>query len=453
MRLIERYTWMHVLIVSVLGAGLIAAAAHFFLPGKFTATSSLLLNDRHDILATIAGDGGATPDQPSLERLQAILVSREIRGRIIDRLSLIERLRLDRGEALEALTEVSAIKNIGQDGISVAVTLGGYFAPNLPQPGYPLSIEQARELSAEIANLYIAELAEYLRETGASGTGETREFLLERRDQLQRELDGAQDRLESLRAQYELLDPESNAARLADRIRTLEQARADASAEADAARGSLGAAEGQLGVLEATRISSQVAVRNPLIASLQEELVNLQTDLATQLASGKTTEHRDVVQIRSAITNVQAQLCELEETVLSQIGEQPNPLHDEAVQQAVRLRVELAGANARRSQTESLLSEARGRMAEMPAVARDYVEIQRVAALTAERLTAIERALWLAEYDHARTEIGAPFTVLDHATPPTERDGPPTIVAGLIAFAALLVLQGILLIDRRWFGG
>ncbi|MFO8082168.1 MAG: hypothetical protein R6V07_17955 [Armatimonadota bacterium] len=453
MRFIERYNWLHVFFFSLIGAGLIAAGAHFMLPGKFTASSSLLLNDRPDILGSLASADGAAADRPSLERLQAILVSREIRDRIIERLSLSDALGVDHDETLEALTEMSAIKAIGEDGLSVTVRMPGYFAPDLPRPGYHLSMDEAREFSAEAANLYIEELGAYLRESTRSGARDTREFLQQRRNELQQELESSQERLESLRAQYELLDPDSKAARLGERIRNLEQARADAAAQADAARSSLSTAEGELSDIEATRISSEVATRNPLIASLQEELVTLNTDVASELASGKTEQHRDVVQLQSAINTVEAQLCELEETVLNQIGEQPNPLHDETIQRVVQLRVELAGAEAQRSQTNALLSEARRGMAEMPAAARDYVEIQRAEQLAADRLSSIERALWMAEYEEARTEIEAPFTILDRATEPTEREGPPTIWAGLIAFVVLVLLQGLLVIDRRWFGG
>ena len=452
MSFIERYNWFHVFIISLLGAGLIAAGAHFFLSGNFTASSSFLLSDRPDILANlVSADGGA--DQPSLERLQAILVSRELRGRIIDRLSLAEKMKVNRAEALDALNEMASVRNIGQDGISITVTTSGYFAPNLPQRGHPLSMEQARELSAEIANLYVVELDAYLTETGLAAAQQTHEFLRTRHDQLSDELTSIRDRLELLRAQYVLLDPDSEATRLSDRIRSLEQARADALAQADAVSSSLSTAESQLTEIDATRISSEVATRNPLINSLQEELVSLQSDLANQLASGKTSEHRDVVQIQSSIDSVREQLAELEEIVLNQIGEQPNPLHDDTAQRVVQLRIELAGARARRSETDALLSEARGRMAQMPAVAREYVEIERAEQLTAERLSAIERALWMAEYEETRTEIGAPFTILDRAIPPEDRDGPPTIIAGLIAFAVFVVLQGLLLIDRRWFGG
>ncbi|NLO07298.1 MAG: hypothetical protein GX131_15830 [candidate division WS1 bacterium] len=453
MRLIERYNWFHVLIVSLLGGVLIGAAAHFLLPGYFTASSSLLLNDRPDILATVAPTAEAAAAGPSLERLQAILVSRALRERIIEKHSLEQKLQVNLGEALDALLEMTSIRAIGADGVSVTVTAGGYFAPRIPFWGYPVHLSEARTLSAEIANSYISELDAYLREVNLGTTTETREFLQQRESELQAELDNTEDRLESLRAQYELIDPDSKAARVGDQMRVLEQARADAAAEADAAASSLGVAEGQLSAIEARRIASAVESRNPIISSLQEQLAGLNADIARELASGKTREHRDVMQIQSRIDSLEAQLGELQETLVRDVTEQPNPLHDATIQRVVELRVQLAGARARRSEISSLLSSAESEMAEMPAVAREYVEIQRVQTVAAEQLSAIQQALWLARYDQARTEVGAPFTVLDTAIAPTERRGPPTVLAGAIAFVILVLLQGLLIIDRRWFGG
>ncbi len=454
MRFIERYNWLHVFVISVLLSLVVAAAVHFMLPGKFTAQSSLLLNDRPDVLAGVsATPEAAAPAGPSLPRLQAILASNTMRERIIQELALSETLEADQGDTHEALTKMSSIKAIGEDGISIEVTVGGYFAPRIPNFGHPVSIAEARDLSAKIANLYISELQAYLRETDLASAQESREFLETRRAELTTELGSARDRLQTLRADYELLDPTSEATRLGERIRTLEQAHAEAAAEADAAGSSLGVAEQQLDSVAARRIASEVETRNPLITSLQEQLVQLQTERAAELARGKTAEHRDVVQITTAIDNVEQELRDLQETVISQVGDQPNPLHDDAVQRVVELRVQLAGARARQSEIGSLLGSARGEMAEMPAVAREYVEIDQSQQMLAERLTAVERALWAAEYEEARVDVGDAFTVLDEATPPYERRGPPTLVAGLIAFGVLLLLQGLMLIDRRWFGG
>jgi hypothetical protein len=89
----------------------------------------------------------------------------------------------------------------------------------------------------------------------------------------------------------------------------------------------------------------------------------------------------------------------------------------------------------------------------MPAVAREYVEFEQSEKNLSERLGAVERGLWLAQYEEARAEQGGPFRVLDTARPPELRNGPPTLIAGLIAFVLLMLIQGMLIIDRRWFGG
>lgn len=452
MRLIERLNWLHVLIFSLIGGALVGAAVHYTRPGAFTASSSLLLSDQADPIATVS-QSQAGASGPSLERLKAVLVSRALRQRVMRQLDLTSRLHLDEADTIEYLLQVGTIKDIGQDGLTLTVTVGGYSAPRFAVFGPPLSLEEARRLSAEIANTYLEELRAYQREVDLGRARGATDFLRSQHEALTADMDESADRLQTLRAQYELLDPDSKAARLGERIRTLEQARADAAAAADAADSSLAAAEAELSDVDARRVASAVDTRNPAITSLEQELTRLRVELAQELARGKTTRNRDVVRIQSAIDSTEAQLATLEETVIKDVSEQPNPLYDEAVARVVQLRVDLAGARARRSETDALLSDARARMTEMPAVAREYVELQRGQQLASEELTSVERALWLAELQEARAETEPGFSMLDRAAPPARQAGPTTVLSGLIAFVALMLLQGLVIIDRRWFTG
>lgn len=454
MRLIERLTWFHVLLISVVGAVLVGAIVHFTRPGAYVASTTLLLNDRPDLLAGMASaTGGAGDPGPSLARIQAILVSREIRSRIVKELGLAELFDVPELEAQQVLLEMTSLKTIGDDGIDITVTAYGYARPRLAILGYPVSFERARSLCAEIANAYPEQLRSYLREQNLEYATGTKQFLDDRYKELSSDLEDTRDRLQSLRAQYELLDPDSKATRLSERIRMLEQSRADAIAEADAAASSLTAAEAELSEMETRRVASAVETRNPVIASLEQDLAGLRIDLATELAKGKTAQNRDVVQIQSAIDSIQQQIDDLEDTVIREVGEQPNPLHDATIQRVVELRVQLAGAKARRSEHERLLAAARREMAQMPAVAREYVEIERRQQLETEELASVERALWLAEIEEARANAVQQFSVLDVAAPPLYRRGPTTLLSAGIAFVALMLLQGLLIIDRRWFGG
>lgn len=451
MRLLESFTWFHVLIVSLIVAGAIAGAVQVLMPGSYSATSSLLIHDRPDALAAVTSEGEDTG--PSIARMRAILASRAVRERISDRLSLQETMSASQIDTLDAIAEMTSFRDIGSDGIAVTVSVGGFIYPRLALLGHPISYEQARRLCAEIANAYPEELATYLRDADLERARESLRLLAERRDELSEELEMTRDSLQRLRAQYELLDPDSRAARLGDRIRVLEEQHAQATAEADAASSALGEAERQLSSIHATRIASAVDTRNPLISGLEQQLVGLSTELAAELAAGKTTQHRDVAQIQSAIDSIRAELSEMQEIVMKEFSEQPNPLYDDTIKRVVDLRVQLSGARARRSETGILLSEARSRMSEMPAVAREYVEFGTREQMANERLSAIERALWIAQFEEARAEAAPPFQLLDRALPPEERRGPPALIVGLISFAVLMILQGLLIIDRRWFSG
>ncbi len=451
MRFLENFTWIHVLLTGLVIGGLVGLAVYFGLPGRYAASSSILLEEQADLLAAVSGDDGA--DGPSLERIEAILLSRAMRERVAEELSLAEKLDVSQTEAIDSLSEMVTFSRIGQDGLTIEITVDGYAAPRVAMRGYPLTFEQARQMCSEIANAYPDKLGDYLREIALARAREGQELLARRHQTLRAELEESRDGLQSLRARYELLDPDSRAARLGDRIRALEQDYATASAEADAASKALGEAEQQLSTVDATRIASAVETRNPLIDRLEQELVELNSELATELASGKTAEHRTVVQLQSAIDSIRDQLAEIQERVLRDVGEQPNPLYDDTVRRVVDLRVQLAGAQARRAETGSLLREARARMSEMPTVAREYVEIGAREETASERLAAIERALWAAEFEEARAETTSSFRILDTALPPEERRGPPAVLAGSITCVALVLLLGLLIIDRRWFAG
>jgi hypothetical protein len=176
--------------------------------GRAAADLDGALDDRPDAVARVTAEGGA--EVPSLQRMKAILMSRALRERISEKLSLPEKLNLSEAEAVRALVEMSALKDIGQDGVSVTVTIGGFVAPRVAYLGYPLGFDEARRLCADVANAYPAELHEYLREVNLERARESRRFLTAEYETLSGELSESRDRLQSLRARYELLDPQSS---------------------------------------------------------------------------------------------------------------------------------------------------------------------------------------------------------------------------------------------------
>lgn len=453
MRFFERFTWLHVFLVSALIAVLAGVLTYFGRPAAFTGTGSLLLSDRPDIVSGVVTGSGQAPDAGrSIERLLTVLRSRSLRLALVQQFGLAEKLRVPETEAVDVLGQMSAIKALGADGITIAVTCRGYRVPRLALRA-PLAMADARALCADLANAYIKELGRHLRESDLQHARQAREFLATQHQELSEQLAVTEDELEGLRRDYELVDPEEKAARVSERIRTVEQAYAQAAAEVSSTRDSLSTAEKQLDSVQVRRISSEAQVRNPVIGTLEGRLAELHIEMATELARGKTEENRDVQQIRAAIEGIEQQLAQSRETVLQQMSDQVNPTHDTVAGRVIELHIALAGARARQSRYGSLLGAARSELADLPPVARSYLDITRRQQLQAEQLTAVNQALWLAKVEEQRSSTLEPFTVLDRAAPPVRHRGPPTLVTTLIVFGSVLLVLGVRIMDRRWFGG
>ena len=452
MRFFERFTWLHVLLLSALVAALAGAVTYFGRPASYTATSSLLLSDRPDIISgMVAGSAGATSG-PALDRLTVVMTSRSLRRKLVERFELADKFKLPAAEAVDALGSMSATKAMGADGLTVTVTCRGYRVPAMAWR-LPLRADDAHSLCADLANAYVEELRVHLRETDLARARQTREFLETEYQQLTDDLADTEDKLEGLRTSYELVEPAAKAARLSDRIRAVEQAYTDASAEVSSTRNGLRAAEAKLDTVQVRRISSEAQSRNPVIGSLEGRRAELQIELATELARGKTEENRDVVQIRSAIEDIEEQLTEVQATVLKEMSEQVNPAWDAVAGKVVELHISLAGAEARQNRYASMLGSARTALADLPPVARMYLDITRHQDLESQQLASVAQALWRARVEEERSSSTDAFTVLDEAAPPARKRGPATLVTTLAVFLALVILQGLVIMDRRWFGG
>ncbi len=453
MRFFQRFTWLHVFLVSALVALLAGAYTYLGRPAAFTATASLLLSDRPDIVSgVVAGTGQAPEAARSIERLLNVLRSRALRLALVRQFQLDSKLGVPEGEAVELLGQMSMPKALGADGITIAVTCRGFRVPQLAW-GPRLPREEARRLCADLANAYVSQLREHVRQADLEHARQVREFLQARQQELTEQLAATEDELEGLRRDYELVDPQDKASRVSERIRAVEQAYADATAEVSSTRQSLRAAESQLDAVQVRRISSEAQVRNPVLGTLEGRLADLQVQMATELARGKTQEHRDVQQLQAAIADIERQLATTRETVLKEMAEQINPTHDTVAGRVIELHIALAGAQARQRRYASLLAAARAELGQLPPVARSYVEITRRQQLQAEQLAAVDKALWAAQVEEQRSTTIEPFAVLDQAAPPVRHRGPPTLLATLAGFGAVLLVLGTIIMDRRWFGG
>lgn len=450
----DRLRWWHVLVLSLLGGAIVGAVVYFTRPGAYRATSALLLNDQPDVVAGIMGTGGgsasADAQKSQQDRLWAILGSREIRSRLVKKYQLADKFGTDEDFAIELLAGMTMIKPAG-GGLSVTVTCFGYHDPRFALWA-GLNMADARQLCADVANSYLTELDSYLVDIALQQAKNSKHFVRQAQMDLSGELRGTEDRLQALQNEYELLDPEDKAGRIVDRIKAAEQAYADASAEADDVASSLHAARAQLNTVDAMHVAKLVELRNPVISQLEQKLAELRVDMATELESGKTAEHRDVAQIQAAIDNIEKQIENLHQEIRQEFSRESNPAYNSLVSTVMELQIGLAGSQARKTKHASLLGAAHSRLAELPPVVREYATLKRQQEAQSELIGSLTQSIGLAMIEEQRAKAGSKFVVLDTAVPPIFRSGPPTLLSAAIGFVVVFVVLSFFMIDRRMFG-
>jgi len=455
------FSWWGVLIISILGSLLVGGLVALFWPSTFTAASSFFVSDPADLLGTMLKDPTGAPTtglpdagklKPTPERLNAILASRLLRAKLVKKHSLDQKFGRDPIEAGEILARMVKIAPIGNEGFSIAVTCRGYSAVRTFF-GHTLAREEARQLSAGLANDYLTELESYVTATAVSEASRKREFIQTALRQVLTQLRVADSGIETLQTRHALADPVSQAALIGDRLKMLEQAQVEALAKVAESRSSLQRARAQLGTVDALRISSVVEMRNPVLGDLESKLAALRVDLATQAAQGKTRENPDVVQVLSALQSTERQLAHLKEDVHKEIARGANPAFDKLVGAVTDYEVALAGAQARAKTTTALLGQARAAMASLPPVARQYSSLKQDQDVQFGALAALKQSLAVALVQEQHSKRAGEFLVLDQAVAPPDLNGPPIVLSMFLTLAAMLVFMGLSALNKMIFGG
>jgi len=457
-----RATWLRtvfavlMLLMSLAAAALLGLLVYRTAPHTYAATSSMLVSSQPDIIAAIIAGGAsnlmgassealATPGtRGNLASLWAILTSREMLVRIVHKHDLSELLSPDESDTVDELSTMTRFTQISDVGVSVTVACpGSRYARSGSLVASPLTLGQARDLCAELANSYLTELENYVTETNLQQARQMREFLETSKQETERRLEAIEQDLELLQSSHAFLDPQNKAQQLLERLKSVEPAYAAAAAYAQEVAEKHQAAQSQLDGLCATRISQEVIARNPVITTLEEKLAQLQADLQTEQVKGKTDQHREVVRLKAAIDSTKQQLQEIKEEVRQSVSTGANPAYDAVVAKVVDLETELVGARTRRDYYAGVRKAVAKALAELPSVARAYVSLNREQEQHAQLLDPLAQGLELVslveKYSHASR-----FLRLDTAVPPQRPSSSPLIVSAVVALVVFLL--GILIV-------
>ncbi|HCU37676.1 MAG TPA: hypothetical protein DGT21_20250 [Armatimonadetes bacterium] len=461
--ILDRLNWGHALLISVIGAASVGMVVYLFLPRQYSAGTSLLFSRRPDIVTMLnaaSADSGArsallslTGSDPRVYSFEIILRSRRITGEIARKFGIAEKFHLTEVGAARQVREMTSVSRRGNlttvVGLEIGVTVPGpsRAAELLGRP-VPLTTGQAAQLAADIANEYVVNLEAYLAQSDRGAASENRVFVEKRIDEVSAQLSEIEDRLESLQTEYALIEPAKKSEHLMTRMNAVAQAHTAAKAEARDLSNALGVARAQLEQQDLTRIEQEVTTRNPLITSLGQKLAEQKVEMAELQGAGLTAAHPDVVALRAAIDKTEAELDGLAEEVRSTITRQVNPAYDALLGDVVKYQVQSAGARAREAVYQGEQNQIDGQLADLPPVAREYMQLSRDQQIKSELLALLSKNLEFAAMQE-KVVSTSQFEVLDVAEPPTRKSAPSTVRITAAAFAVLFAASLLFVAWRR----
>ncbi len=455
--------WTFVVLISLgvaLGAGWLS---YQLLPHSYVATSSMLISTQPDIVAAIVAGGtgnltGATatsdtlvrpPVSGALSSLWAILTSRQMLLRIVHKHDLTRVLSLDESYTVDALRNMTEFQQITNVGMTVTVTCRGARWPrNSFFLSSPVSLEEARQLCADLANSYLSELEDYVTDTNLRQARQTCEFLEASEQETRDKLRLIEHRLQTLQSEHALLNPEAKFSELLEKLKAIEPAYVEATAQVEQASKVRKAAQSRLDKLSAMRISQEIMARNPVITTLEQKLAQLHIDLKTEQAMGKSDRHPDIVKLKGAVDGVKQQLQKIKQDVIQQVSRQIDPAYDAVVATAVQSETEIIGAKARKAQYAHLRQAVRTELAELPAIAHEYTSLKHEQEQYTKLLDPLTHGLGLANLVEKYSRASR-FIRLDTAAPPQRPTGSAVIFSVLVGFIVLLIAGGVVVAYRR----
>lgn len=463
-RLLAWLNWPLVVLLSLAGALLAGAYVYAMVPVRFTSEASLLLNDQPDTITSLLSlpqgkDAAASPalvgmlgPSSAAQRFEQLVRSRALRRELVQRHGLARRFGTTDRQAEDLLRSAIDVRMLGRggalvggSGVGMAVTATFAAGPRLDlwlKRPVPFRTDEARDLSAKVANEAVAFLDTYTTTSSVGQARDTLAFVEKRRQTAAAALARTEERLRKLQQRHRFLSPESTITERSAEVTSLQEAHQEATVQVRDSSAALRAVRARLPAETTLRVESQVTSRNPMIVKLESELLDLQSRLDEYRASGATVSHPEVAELQEAVAARQARLKGLTREVQDGLTRGVNPVRDALASRLVELQVTLAGARGREQVLSGQLDRAHRRIASLPPVMQDYARLTRQAQLQSDLLATLVKRLEMARIEERRESSGR-FQVLDAAEPPLHKSGPSTVRAALATFLGLLVLLSL----------
>ncbi len=443
---LKKQAWFIVLL-SVLAALVVGVVGYVTVPREWRADSTIMFEAAaaSSPWAGLMREFGLGGQSSGAGNFETILRSRELRGRVVDKLNLVEEFGApSRQAAIRALGQVMSISQPADGVLTVTVTWKGR-SRLAGRTGDP-----AREMSARVCNEIIATLGDIVSELDFAAATRQRKFLEDQLKRTEQELLDAEDALVKYATAEGVISPSSQTSSGVQALQNLRQREIDLRVELQAAREREADALQQLDSRERMIISEVSERRDPQIDRLDQRIMELQRQIAEQMEiEGKSERHPDVARLQVELEQAQEQLAALLDNDM-QTGSRRlsvDPQYQSLVQEALQSRLARTGLEAKLQVVAAEREAAMARLRELPAKTAQYEELRRRVEVKREALDRLT-----AQYESVRVaEAGSvpQFNVLDEAVPPDRPSGSSLRKTVMLTFILALMVSTLLAFWRQ----
>jgi len=451
MRVLRRQ-WAMIAVIVFVAAAVAVVYTWFFIPQTWSAACTILFEPQlttsalpPELAGLLPMSGGRSSDTYS-----AVLQSRSIRQRVVDRLDLVEEFELqdepeDAEEILQGMYNV-----VTKRAVADLMIINSYAAAPPRRRGTQTERDHAAQLAAGIANALVEELGQFLESADYMRANQRTEFLEEQAKQAEAAMLVAQDALVQYAVAHGLISPDSQVGEAVRAASTLQGRVAELRMQVDGAREREDEALAQLSSQERLVVSGISEQRNPAIDEIQTRIRELQRQIAQMMeVEGKSERHPDVERARVELDSARQQLQDAmaDEMRVAREDLGPSPAYNTALTAALDAQLQRASLEAQLSSALTARQEAIGELQTLPSSAAQYTYLEGQLELRTSVYEQIAK-----QYETSRVSAASAmpkFTVLDAAVPPRRPNGPSARQNAMLALMAGLALGVILAFWRE----
>lgn len=447
-----RHQW-RVIAAFVLVAGAVAVIyTWFFVPQIWSASATILFEPQLTTSALPPELAGLLPmtGGRSSDTYSAVLQSRSIRERVVDRLNLVEEFGLqDHPEYAEEILQ-GMYNVVTKRAVADMMIVNSFAAAPPRRRSTQAERDHAAQLAADVANTLVEELRLFLESADYMRANQRTEFLEEQAKQAEAAMLAAQDELVKYAVQHGLIAPDSQVSEAVRAASTLQGRVTELRMQVEGAREREDEALAQLSSQERLVVSGISEQRNPAIDEIQTRLRDLQRQIAQMMeVEGKSERHPDVERARVELAAAREQLEDamLDEMRVSREDLGPSPAYNAALTAALDAQLERATLEAQLASALGARQEAIGELQTLPSSAAQYTYLEGQLTLRTSIYEQIAK-----QYETSRVSAASAmpkFTVLDPAIPPRRPNGPSARQNAMLAVMAGLALGVIVAFWRE----